>query len=209
MKPVKRDTGGEHLPSSPSRLSYIHGAASLASPRAWPSASFLMIAQLPPCSKSAGSEAQLDTPQPPPGDDWNLSAPEGLTGDATNGPGILRGNDAVRQMTSWKEMAQWLLEYNNYDYLKPTEISRMWTQIVHVRLPHLHSVHPQACSPACFQRQIRPPTLTNPFAPTWQDVLSPCPRRRCMLRVVSSVANVQHAEHTTRSDLLSTPVLAP
>lgn len=65
----------------------------------------------------------------------------------------MRGNDAVRQMTSWKEMAQWLLEYNNYDYLKPTEISRMWTQIVHVRLPHIHCVHwanTHHCSLASF-----------------------------------------------------------
>lgn len=38
-------------------------------------------------------------------------------------------------MASWKEMALWLLEYNNYDLLKASEISRMWTQIVHVRPP--------------------------------------------------------------------------
>lgn len=67
---------------------------------------------------------------------WNLSAPAPSRGsDREGGAGVLRGNDAVRQMASWKEMGQWLLEHNNYDYLKPTEISRMWTQIVQVRRP--------------------------------------------------------------------------
>eukprot|EP00892_Ulva_mutabilis_P001551 jgi/Ulvmu1/11397/UM075_0059.1 len=79
-----------------------------------------------------GTEAEPSSERPT--DDWNLRAlNEGMeTGE--RGAGTLRGNDAVRQMASWKEMAQWLLEYDNYDYLKPTEISRMWTQIVQLHM---------------------------------------------------------------------------
>ena len=47
-------------------------------------------------------------------------------------PAIARGGRAVARMQSWKDMADWLREYQNHWYLKATEISRMWTQIVQV-----------------------------------------------------------------------------
>lgn len=87
-----------------------------------------------PGKRAAGTEADLPLPEHGHAAEWKLSAPGA---DAAAGAGTLRGNDAVRQMASWKEMAQWLLEYDNYDFLKPTEISRMWTQIVQVGLPHV------------------------------------------------------------------------
>lgn len=51
---------------------------------------------------------------------------------------IPRGGAAVRRMQSWKDMADWLREYQNHWFLKATELSRMWTQIVQVRLPRFH-----------------------------------------------------------------------
>ena len=45
----------------------------------------------------------------------------------------LRGESIVRKMSSWQEMGKWLMRFESDKNLYPTEISRIWTQIVQVR----------------------------------------------------------------------------
>jgi hypothetical protein len=46
---------------------------------------------------------------------------------------VLRGHHIIRKMQNWQEMGKWLLKFDSDQQLFPTEISRIWTQIVEVR----------------------------------------------------------------------------
>ena len=46
----------------------------------------------------------------------------------------LRGAKVVRKMRDWKAMGAWLLKFDRAEHLFPTEISRMWTGVIQVRI---------------------------------------------------------------------------
>lgn len=82
----------------------------------------------------------------------------------------MRGNFAVRRMQSWKEMADWLRDFDNHWYLKATEISRMWTHIVQARPPAVPLAVPMhrrallLCQRRCGELRLFGAAAPKPYA---------------------------------------------
>ena len=57
-----------------------------------------------------------------------------------------RGAGLIRKMHSWREMREWLDAKGRAGGLRPTELSRMWTQLVAVRWIFASACHQHICS---------------------------------------------------------------